>query len=408
MKILVVTSSYPRFAGDIAGRFVFEWAIHLERLGHDLEVLTWHDSSSQSAANAQPLETHHRVVRVPYAPPGVDTLFYGAGTPENLRENPARALLAAPAALAMLGRISWSIARFRPDIIVGHWLVPSGLLVRAVGRLTGIPTFVVGHSGGVHLLDRLPRPVGRALAGFVASGPTSVSSLPLAEKLGRLANSQPAAKVLPMGFVGRGRLGRRPRGRPEATRPNRRDWLCIGRLVDIKGVDLAIEAFAQADLPGQPTLHIAGDGPERIRLERLATRLNARVEFHGFVTGEKKERLWDECSFALFTSKKLADGRHEGLPVSFLEACSRGLLPVCAPIPGLGVYLADRAIQQVESREPGVWSGRIAHVARLSEEERRDLVERQRAAVAELEWPRLIQRWESLLETACHTTGAGI
>jgi glycosyltransferase involved in cell wall biosynthesis len=390
MKILVVTSSYPRFAGDIAGCFVLEWATYLEKLGHELEVLTWHDSSSEPAAKSQPLETDHKVVRVPYAPPGVDTLFYGAGTPENLRENPLRALLAAPAALAMLARISWSIARFQPDIIVGHWLVPSGLLVRAVGGLTGIPTFVVGHSGGVHLLDRLPAPLGRTLASFVASGPTSTPSLPLAQKLGRLASSQPTAHVLPMGFE----------PATERAPHRRRDWLCMGRLVEIKGVDLAIEAFAQADLPGEPTLHIAGDGPERVNLERLARRLDARVVFHGFVTGEAKESLWSQCGYALFTSKELDDGRHEGLPVSFLEACSRRVLPVCAPIPGLGVYLADRRLQQIDQRSVEEWAGQISQVARLSQQERRGVVERQREAVAQLEWPRLIQRWESLLEEA--------
>ena len=391
MKILVVTSSYPRFRGDIAGRFVLEWATHLEGLGHELEVLTWHDSSSQPAADSQPLETDHKVVRVPYAPPGLDTLFYGAGTPENLRDRPLRALLAAPAALAMLGRISWSIAHFQPHIIVGHWLVPSGLLVRAVGRLTGIPTFVVGHSGGVHLLDRLPTPLGRTLASFVASGPTSTPSLPLAEKLGRLASLQPMAHVLPMGFE---------LTVEHAPHAHGRDWLCMGRLVDIKAVDLAIEAFAHADLPGEPTLHIAGDGPERVYLEKLARRLDARVVFHGFVTGEDKERLWKQCGYALFTSKELDDGRHEGLPVSFLEACSRGLLPVCAPIPGLGIYLADQAMQQVEGRAPEVWARKIEAMSCLNEEARQELSRRQQARVAELEWSTLILRWDELLSLA--------
>ncbi len=430
MKLLVVTSSYPRFAGDIAGRFVLEWVEHLGELGHQVKVLTWYDSS----AAGEPLDVGHEVVRIPYAPPGADTLFYGAGTPENLRENRLRALLAAPAAVVMAGRIAHEIKHFRPDVLVGHWLVPAGLLVRAAGKLSAVPSLVVGHSGGVHLLERLPGPVGRALAGFVCSGPTTVPSLPLADKLGRLAPAGHSAHVLPMGFeplnrsdavpeaVAKVSERRRPWRRKGARNAPRRhggrrseeaatsydslteavaprDWLCMGRLVDIKGVDLAIEAFARADLPETTALHIAGDGPKRLELENLADALGANVTFHGFVTGEDRERLWERCGYALFTSREI-DGRHEGLPVSFLEVCSRGIVPLCAPIPGMGAYLADRELQEVPTRSVEEWARRIEQLAAMPDEELEGLAETQRAKVAELEWPRLIRRWESLLEQA--------
>ena len=394
MKLLVVTSSYPRFAGDIAGRFVLEWVEHLQACGHQIKVLTWHDS----AATGAPLEPDHQIVRVPYAPPGADTLFYGAGTPENIREKPVRALLAAPAAAVMAGRIAQEIRRWRPNVLVGHWLVPSGLLVRAAGKLSGVPTLVVGHSGGVHLLDKLG-PAGRAIAMFVTSGATTVPTIPLAEKLNRLSASGRSPHVLPMGFEARGPRSvpqSDPGGQDDRAPHAKRDWLCMGRLVDIKGVDLAIEAFARAELPAHVALHIAGDGPERLELEGLADALGANVRFHGFVTGEDRERLWARCGYALFTSKEL-DGRHEGLPVSFLEACSQGIVPLCAQIPGMGVYLADRELQQVRTRDVGVWAGRIEQLGRLTEAARSELAESQQTMVAELEWPRLIERWERVL-----------
>lgn len=385
MKLLVVTSSYPRHADDIAGRFVLEWVEHLEALGHSVRVCTWSDSS----VDGPPLHTAHSVTRVRYAPPGLQTLFYGAGTPENLRQNPARAILGVPAAAAMAAYICAEVASWRPDVIVGHWLVPAGLLVRALGHLLGVPTLVVGHSGGVHLLESLPRPAGRALAAAVAAGPTTVPSLALAEKLGRLA---PAAslEILPMGY--------------EAPRVDRRadaervDWLCMGRLVEIKGVDLAIEAFARAELAADATLHVAGDGPRRGELERLAGRLGARVRFHGFVTGKGKRRLWGRCVGAIFCSKTLASGRHEGLPVSFLEASAHGVIPLCSPIPGLAHYLADATLQEIESRAPHRWARGIEALADLPDEQRARLVRHQRRTTAELEWPRLIKRWDSQLQ----------
>ncbi len=387
MKLLVVTSSYPRRAKDIAGRFVLEWVEHLERLGHTVRVLTWHDG--QAGVGWQP--GTHRVVRVRYAPASYETLFYGAGTPENLRENPARSLLAVPASVAMAAAVARQAATWRPDILVGHWLVPSGVLVRAVARIFGLPSLVVGHSGGVHLLDNLPRPAGRALAGFVTRGPTTIPSLELAEKLRRLTpRAEPGdLHVLPMGFEP-------PPGQIEVG-AERHDWLCIGRLVEIKGVDLAIEAFAAADLPDTSTLHIAGEGPKRAELERLAARLHANVEFHGVVTGEAKQQLFERCGFALFCSKELPSGRHEGLPVSFLETSAHGLIPLCAPIPGLSDYLVERDIQHLDSRRTTDWARAIARLASLPSDERADHARRQRRAVAHLQWPRLATRWDALL-----------
>lgn len=385
MKLLVVTSSYPRHAGDIAGRFVLEWVEALAELGHEARVLTWRDSR----ARGEPLDVDHRVVRVPYAPPGLDTLFYGAGTPENIREQPLRLLLAAPAGAAMLSRMLWECRDFTPDVIVGHWMVPAGLLARAAERLTGVPALVVGHSGGVHLLDSLPTPVGRMLASSLSAGPVTVPSLPLAQKLSRLAPGA-GCEILPMGFA--------PPAVAESTESSsRRDWLCMGRLVDIKGYELAIEAFARAELDSRTTLHIAGDGPRRAALEALASRLDAPVIFHGFVTGEAREALWERCGYVIFSSKTLDDGRHEGLPVSFLEASARGIVPLCTPIPGIRSYLAQPKNQLLDTRDVDAWASRIAWLAGA---ERAALAAAGRRRVGELAWPRLARRWEATVVSA--------
>lgn len=403
MKILVLTSSFPRFEGDIAGRFVFEWAAHLRELGHELRILTWADSSVPADAPQEIADFD--VLRIPYAPPGYDTLFFGAGTPENIREKPWRALLTAPAVAAMASRVAWEIAQDRPDIIVGHWLVPAGILARVFAKLSGIPSLIIGHSGGVHLLEQLSKnkiasPIAALLAKFCASGATTIPTDALAQKLGGLlGESAYAPVILPMGFE--------PAKEGVPDNPTRRrfasrHWLCMGRLVEIKGVDLAIEAFCGADFERPTTLHIAGDGPERARLEALAKSLvaqseHARVEFHGAVSGEAKTQLLERCGFALFCSKTLENGRHEGLPISFLEAASHGAIPLCAAIPGLSEYVATPAQQTLETRDVAAWSDAIARLVGLSAKEQRLLSEAQQARVDALAWPALIPKWDALL-----------
>lgn len=404
MKILVVTSSFPRFQGDIAGRFVFEWARHLQVLGHELRILTWADSSV--SADSPGDTSYFDVQRVSYAPAGYDTLFYGAGTPENIRENRWRALLAAPAVAAMMARVVVEIGRERPDIIVGHWLVPAGVLVRLCTKIIGIPSLIVGHSGGVHLVGKLTNGllgssgIGAGLAKFCASGAMTVPTDALAKKLGDLlGESGKLPRVLSMGFEPANEL----LSADLAPRQNSaQHWLCMGRLVEIKGVDLAIEAFCRADFVRPTTLHIAGDGPKRARLEALAKRLcrgreYGRVEFHGLVTGAAKTQLLERCGFALFCSKTLEDGRHEGLPISFLEAASHGIIPLCAQIPGLSDYVATPAQQTLYTRDIGAWSDRISRLVRLRPKTQLQLSQAQQARVATLAWPTLIREWDRLV-----------
>lgn len=84
---------------------------------------------------------------------------------------------------------------------------------------------------------------------------------------------------------------------PQAGAPLARDpggrILFIGRLMDVKGVDYLLTATCGAARKlGRPlTLTIAGDGPERGKLQDAARRLGAAVEFAGWVDTEKKSHL---------------------------------------------------------------------------------------------------------------------
>jgi len=93
--------------------------------------------------------------------------------------------------------------------------------------------------------------------------------------------------------------------------------LYFGRLSPEKGVYELLRAMVR--LPHTP-LVIAGDGPERPRLEALAKELNLhQVLFAGMVHGEKLEKLIAGCSFSLFPSHA-----YETLGKSILESYAWG------------------------------------------------------------------------------------
>ncbi|HMB82818.1 MAG TPA: glycosyltransferase family 4 protein, partial [Terriglobales bacterium] len=93
--------------------------------------------------------------------------------------------------------------------------------------------------------------------------------------------------------------------------------LYFGRLSPEKGVYELLRAMVR--LPHTP-LVIAGDGPERPRLESLARELNLnQVLFAGMVHGEKLQKLIAGCSFSVFPSHA-----YETLGKSILESYAWG------------------------------------------------------------------------------------
>lgn len=104
------------------------------------------------------------------------------------------------------------------------------------------------------------------------------------------------------------------------------------RLIAKKGVDDTLRAFANiVKIWPQAQLIIAGDGPLRGNLEKLAGEIgiSAQVRFPGFLD---QQQLRDEVyrsHLFVHPSRTSADGNREGIPNSMLEAMASGL-PVIA------------------------------------------------------------------------------
>jgi Glycosyltransferase Family 4 len=106
VKIVVLTTSYPRWAGDAAGRFVADAVEHVRARGVEVDVVS-------------PASFRHFGIA------------YGGGVASNLRRPWRAALL--PAFLAAFARAARRSAR-GADLVHAHWW-PAG----AVARLTGRP-----------------------------------------------------------------------------------------------------------------------------------------------------------------------------------------------------------------------------------------------------------------------------
>jgi glycosyltransferase involved in cell wall biosynthesis len=170
----------------------------------------------------------------------------------------------------------------------------------------GAPHLAIAHGSDVRLLRRLPG--GGRLARAIARRADLVY---VAEHL-RMDGAP--GRVVPMGVdVAAWRGGDRERARA-ALRLEGHTVLFLGRLIRDKGADRAIAA-----LPDGAELLIAGDGPERASLARMAAK--KKVRFLGEVRGEAKRDLLAAADVMVVPSRKGCDGA----PTVLAEAAAAGL-----------------------------------------------------------------------------------
>jgi colanic acid/amylovoran biosynthesis glycosyltransferase len=124
----------------------------------------------------------------------------------------------------------------------------------------------------------------------------------------------------------------------ERSRPVDGAWRFVQacRLIEKKGLAVSLRAFARfAAVHPAAQFTIAGEGPLRDPLERLASELGVgdKVRFAGFMGQEALRDLYHGAHVFVHPSQMTEDQNQEGIPNSMLEAMATGL-PVLATLHG--------------------------------------------------------------------------
>lgn len=112
--------------------------------------------------------------------------------------------------------------------------------------------------------------------------------------------------------------------------------LFVGRLTRLKGLDTALKALAQIELPF--TLDVVGDGPQSDELKELARSLGLAVNWHGALSEERVEELMAHSSLLL------APSRQEGFSLVRSRAAAIGLPLMLSDIPANREAVIDASV----------------------------------------------------------------
>jgi starch synthase len=241
VKVAVLTTSYPRWEGDAAGRFVAD-AVERLQAHVDVEVV-----SAQSFRHFG--------------------IAYGHGILGNLRRRPWLGALV-PMLLASFVHAARDAAR-EADVVHAHWLPVGWVAVR-----TGRPFVLTLHGSDVALAERLPQLARTVLRR--ASVVVGVSSA-VAEAAERFGGRE--ARVIPNGVDLPDEVGE------EAEPP---EVLYAGRLAKEKGIPELLQATRGLRLV------VAGDGPLRRRVPAA----------QGFVPRAELGRLYRRAAVVACPSRR--------------------------------------------------------------------------------------------------------
>jgi glycosyltransferase involved in cell wall biosynthesis len=240
VKVAVLTTSYPRYPGDAAGRFVADAVEQVRRRGVDMEVV-----------GPQQFRGYG--------------LTYGHGVAGNLRRRPWLALFV-PALLASFVRAA---RRADADLLHAHWL-PAGWVAARAGR----PYVVQVWGTDVEFARRAPwlaRPILRGARLVIAA------SSALAEAARELGARE--VRVIPTGVDLPAEVG---------TEAEPAEVLYAGRLSEEKGVLELVEAARGLNLI------VAGDGPLRRHVP----------ETLGFLPNDELQQLYARAAVVACPSRR--------------------------------------------------------------------------------------------------------
>ena len=115
------------------------------------------------------------------------------------------------------------------------------------------------------------------------------------------------------------------------------DVLFLGRLDANKSPDVLLRASREVLERFPETKVVFGGDGEIEKNRRLAEELGIadRCEFHGWVTGDEREALFERAAVYCLPSK------NEGLPMSVLEAMARGIPTVATAVGGVPQVIED-------------------------------------------------------------------
>lgn len=382
MKVLIVTTGYPRNDADPSGIFVKRLAVAMTRCGARVTILAPGDKDAKS----REIDDGIPIIRFFYAPRILMRIGYGeGGIPENVRRWPWLFLILP---LFLLSLTLYTIVLAKDyDVIHANWLA-TGFFCLSAKWIRKKPMVVTIRGSD---LKGLPS----KLLPLVVAGADAITTVNktwaeqlckrFADKVFYTPNGVEASNAA---IDLRTKLG---------LSKDETIALYMGVLRKVKGADVLAEA---AKITGRLDcslrfLVIGRGDPRKFGLAELPN-----VICVGEIPPDEALGAYPCCDIFVLPS------RSEGRPNALLEAMASGLASVATRLPGVLDILDDESGILVSTENPEAIAQAVCDLAR-NPVKRRGMGERAKAKISELslDWESSAEKYLSLFEKLCSRHG---
>ncbi len=337
MNVLMVTSSYPKYPGDVTAPFIESIARSVAARGHRVDVVLPHHPELRRSPD-EPVRFH----AYRYAPLDAWCLWgYAQSLEADVRVRPLVYLLAPLVAFSLRRTVASLLRQRRYGVLHAHWLVPNAVLVSDLAVAHATPLVVSLHGSDVFVAERLRLARSLSRGTLERAGAVTACSEELARRALALGAPPARTRTIPYGVDTTQFSPGLPAGQVrERLGVDSETFLvlAVGRLVEKKGFRYLIEAAAQTP---EIQVLIAGDGDLHQELVGLAAARGARVRLLGKLERELLAATLAAADAVAVPSVVDRAGNVDGLPNVLLEAMAAGRPVVASQVAGIPDVVID-------------------------------------------------------------------
>lgn len=316
-KVLLLTSSYPRYKGDSNGNFVFELANRI-KTSYDVFVIApvFPGCKSHEVVDGITIYRHRQFFL------NKVQLAYGSDIMAKIKKNPLLSVVVPFFVVFQFLMICKVVKKHKIRIIHAHWLIPQGFIAIIYKKLicSNIKVICTSHGADVNSFNSK---IGRRLNKFILKNidELTVVSKSLSEKVKRLGYNN-SISIYPMGI---------DTSHFSSSSLNDNDMLqldgdiiiFVGSLIRRKGIDLLINSFPKIlHYKPKTKLLIIGEGNLKEELLVLIEEygINDSVIFLGNIPNFDLPKYYSRAHLMVLPSLS------EGFGLVLVEAMSCGTL----------------------------------------------------------------------------------
>ena len=388
-KLLVLTTTYPRWRGDTEPAFVHYLSRDLQD-AFEVHVLAPHTLNAKIMEMLDGVYVH----RFRYLPVTWQRLAYEGGIVPRLKQNKWLALQIPFLFFFMFWSGLRLAKKYKVDVIHAHWVIPQGFIALLIKRFYSRSLRVMVTSHGADLFSLNNAFLNRFKAQvFARADCVTVVSQAMREFCQNDLGVRRVIHVRSMGIDCKNIFLDR------VDHAERSGFIFAGRLVEKKGVRYLVQAFAKLvkERPDEKLL-VVGDGTEKRTLMQLSLSLGLEknVTFRGAVETPELADLFNQAAIAVVPSIIAADGDQEGLGLVAAEALACGCITLVSDLPAIRDVHDDAFLQFRQADMESLYQALVRVLGEPAEARSRSRL-LQKKVIQRFDWSRVADEYKTLM-----------